>query len=149
MSREFKPIVRLHGTSLDGTRPIPYALCGIKGIGKRIAWAIVRRADLDPNARLGSLSEGELKRMEAILEDPTSWGFPTWLFNRRKDPKTGMDLHLLASDLELQVKSDIELMREIRCWKGERHARGLKVRGQRTKTTGRKGRTVGVVRRRR
>ena len=149
MAREVKPIVRLHGTSLDGTKPTPYALCGIKGIGQRIAWAIVRRAGIDPTTRLGSLSEGELKRLEAIIEDPASWGLPSWLFNRRKDPRTGKDLHLLGSDLELQVKADIELMKEIRCWKGERHARGLKVRGQRTKTTGRKGRTVGVVRRRR
>jgi len=149
LSREVRQIVRLHGASLDGTKPIPYALTGIKGIGQRIAWAIVRRAGIDPNTRLGALSEGELKKLEAIIEDPSSWGLPTWLFNRRKDPRTGRDLHLLGSDLELQVKADIELMKEIRCWKGERHARGLKVRGQRTKTTGRKGRTVGVVRRRR
>jgi len=149
LSREIRPIVRLHGTSLDGTKPTPYALMGIKGIGQRIAWAIVRRAGIDPNTRLGALSEGELKKLEAIIEDPASWGLPTWLFNRRKDPRTGRDLHLLGSDLELQVKTDIELMKEIRCWKGERHARGLKVRGQRTKTTGRKGRTVGVVRKRR
>lgn len=149
MSREVRQIVRLHGTSLDGTRPTPYALMDIKGIGQRIAWAIVRRAGIDPNTRLGALSEGELKKLEAIIEDPASWGLPTWLFNRRKDPRTGKDLHLLGSDLELQVKADIELMKEIRSWKGERHARGLKVRGQRTKTTGRKGRTVGVVRRRR
>lgn len=147
--REFKPIVRLHGMSLDGTKPVPYALCGIRGIGQRLAWAIVRRAGIDPNARLGSLTGGELKRLEALLEDPSGWGLPTWLFNRRKDPRTGRNLHLLGSDLELQVKADIALMREIRCWRGERHARGLKVRGQRTKTTGRKGRTVGVVRRRR
>ncbi len=149
MSREVRQIVRLHGASLDGTKPTPYALTGIKGIGQRIAWAIVRRAGIDPNTRLGTLSEGELKKLEAIIEDPASWGLPTWLLNRRKDPRTGRDLHLLGSDLELQVKADIELMKEIRCWKGERHARGLKVRGQRTKTTGRKGRTVGVVRKRR
>jgi small subunit ribosomal protein S13 len=68
------------------------------------------------------------------------------MLNRQKDPMTGDDLHLLASDLDLRIKDDIDLMRETRSWKGERHARGLKVRGQRTKTTGRTGRSVGVSR---
>ena len=48
--------------------------------------------------------------------------------------------------LVLRNKDDIDLMRETRSWKGERHARGLKVRGQHTKTTGRTGRSVGVSR---
>ena len=68
------------------------------------------------------------------------------MLNRRKDPQTGRDLHLLASDLTLAQREDIDIMKETRSWKGERHARGLKVRGQRTKTTARKGRSVGVSR---
>jgi len=70
------------------------------------------------------------------------------MFNRRKDTQTGRDLHLLASDLTLREREDIDLMRETRSWKGERHSLGLKVRGQRTKTTARKGRSVGVSRKR-
>ena len=61
---------------------------------------------------------------------------------------TGDDLHMIASDLDLRNRDDIELMRETRSWKGERHSRGLKVRGQRTKTTGRTGRSVGVSKKR-
>ncbi|MCX6642763.1 MAG: 30S ribosomal protein S13, partial [Candidatus Bathyarchaeota archaeon] len=53
-------------------------------------------------------------------------------------------LHLLASDLDMRTKDEIDLMKETRSWKGERHARGIKVRGQHTKTTARKGRSVGV-----
>jgi small subunit ribosomal protein S13 len=68
------------------------------------------------------------------------------MLNRRKDPQTGLDRHLLASDLTLAQREDIDIMRETRSWKGERHARGLKVRGQRTKTAARKGRSVGVSR---
>jgi small subunit ribosomal protein S13 len=68
------------------------------------------------------------------------------MLNRRKDLQTGGDVHLLASDLALREKEDVDVMRETRSWKGERHARGLKVRGQRTKTTARKGRSVGVSR---
>ncbi|GAG60554.1 unnamed protein product, partial [marine sediment metagenome] len=44
------------------------------------------------------------------------------------------------------VKRDIERMRRLRSWKGYRHGFGLKVRGQRTRSTGRKGLVVGVIR---
>lgn len=146
MSKEFKYIVRVHGTSLDGTKPVPYALCDIKGVGIRLARSIVKKADLDQRQRIGNLSEAEVKRLGDMLEVPGERGLPTWMLNRRKDPETGGDLHLLTSDLTLRVKSDVDLMREIRSWKGERHAKGLKVRGQRTKTTARKGRSIGVSR---
>jgi len=77
------------------------------------------------------------------------FGIPNWMLNRRKDLETGKDLHLIGSDLEFRVKQDIEFMKSIKSWKGWRHSLGLKVRGQRTRTTGRTGRTVGVHRRRR
>jgi len=147
VSREFKYIVRLHGTSLDGAKPLPYALCDLKGLGVRVAKGIVDGLGLDPGMRLGNLSDSEIKRLEDALEDPAGRGLPPWMLNRRKDPQTGEDLHMLTSDLTLREKEDIDLMREIRSWKGERHGRGLKVRGQRTKTTARKGRSIGVSRR--
>ncbi len=147
MSREFNYIVRLHGSNLDGTKLIPYALCEIKGVGIRVARAIVKNLGLDPFERLGALSDGDIRQLEEILENPASRGIPTWMLNRRKDMYTGEDVHLLTSDLTLREKEDIDLMRETRSWKGERHARGLKVRGQKTKTTARKGRSIGVSRR--
>ncbi len=146
MSREFNYIVRLHGSNLDGTKMLPYALCELKGVGIRVARTMIKRLNLDPNTRLGELSDSDVRRIEVILDNPASRGIPKWMLNRRKDPQTGKDLHLLASDLDLAQKDDIDLMREIRSWKGERHSRGLKVRGQRTKTTARKGRSVGVSR---
>jgi len=104
---------------------------------------------LDETERLGALSEAEVRQLERALEDPLSVGVPRWMLNRQKAPEAGVDLHLLSSELDLRVKEDIDLMRETRSWKGERHARGLKVRGQRTKTTGRTGRSIGVSRSRR
>jgi small subunit ribosomal protein S13 len=148
VSREFNYIVRLHGSNLDGTKLLPYALCDLKGVGIRIARTIIKNLGLDPDLRLGALSEADVRRLEDILGDPASRGLPNWMLNRRKDPQTGRDIHLLASDLTLSQKEDINLMRETRSWKGERHSQGLKVRGQRTKTTARKGRSVGVSRRR-
>jgi len=147
VSREFKYIVRLYGTSLDGTKPVPYALCDVKGVGIRLARSITKREGVDPSMRLGDLSDGEIKRLEDTLNNPLARGIPSWMINRRKDPQTGENLHLLTADLDLRVKDDIDLMRETRSWKGERHSRGLKVRGQRTKTAARKGRSVGVSRR--
>jgi small subunit ribosomal protein S13 len=146
VSREFNYIVRLHGTNIDGTKTVPYALCEVKGVGIRLARSIVKQLGLDSTERLGSLSNADIRRLEDAIDNPLSVGLPKWMLNRRKDPMTGDDLHLLASDLELRNKEDIDLMRETRSWKGERHSRGLKVRGQRTKTTARKGRSVGVSR---
>ena len=146
MSREFNYIVRLHGTNLDGTKLLPYALCDIKGVGIRLARTIVKKLGLDPEERLGSLSDADVRRLDEVLEAPSSRGVPHWMLNRRKDPLNGEDTHMLSSDLTLRVKEDIDLMRETRSWKGERHARGLKVRGQKTKTTARRGRSIGVSR---
>jgi small subunit ribosomal protein S13 len=148
VSREFNYIVRLHGSNLDGTKLIPYALCDLKGVGIRVSRTVVKSLGLDPSLRLGALSDADVRRLEEMLDNPTSGGIPAWMFNRRKDSQTGRDLHILGSDLTLREREDIDLMRETRSWKGERHSRGLKVRGQRTKTTARKGRSVGVSRRR-
>jgi small subunit ribosomal protein S13 len=141
-------MIRLHGTNIDGTKTVPYALSEVKGVGIRLARSIVRQLGLDSTERLGSLSDADVKRLEVAIANPLSVGLPEWMLNRRKDPMTGENLHLLASDLDLRIRDDIDIMRETRSWKGERHARGLKVRGQRTKTTARKGRSVGVSRRR-
>jgi len=148
VSREFNYIVRLHGSNLDGTKLIPYALCDLKGVGIRVSRTVVKKLGLDPSLRLGTISDADVRRLEEMLDNPTSGGIPAWMFNRRKDSQTGKDLHILGSDLTLREREDIDIMRETRSWKGERHARGLKVRGQRTKTTARKGRSVGVSRRR-
>jgi len=68
--------------------------------------------------------------------------------NRHKDPETGQDLQFIGPDLSLLIKTDINKMIQLRSWTGTRHSLGLKVRGQRTKTTGRTGRAVGVKKKR-
>jgi len=146
VSREFNYIVRLHGSNLDGTKLLPYALCDLKGVGIRVSKTMIKKLGLDPSIRLGTLPEADVRRLEEILDNPASGGIPNWMLNRRKDLETGKDIHLLGSDLTLRVRDDIDLMKETRSWKGNRHARGLKVRGQRTKTAARKGRSVGVSR---
>ena len=149
MSSEFKHIVRLAGRDLDGTKRVVYALTKIKGINIRLANAIVKKIQVPSDKRLGFLSEAEIKRIEEAIMNVSNYGIPSWLFNRRKDLETGKDLHLITSDLELRMKEDIEREQAMKSWRGYRHSYGLKVRGQKTRTTGRKGRVVGVKKRRR
>ncbi|MHA1207806.1 MAG: 30S ribosomal protein S13 [Candidatus Freyarchaeota archaeon] len=137
------------GTDLDGSKKFLYALTDIKGVGIRLADAILRVAGLDPNIRLGYVSDQDVKKVEEILADPAKFGIPGWMLNRQKDVSTGRDRHLIGSDLTLTIKSDIDTLRRTKSYRGIRHALGLKVRGQRTKTTGRKGQTVGVRRKKR
>jgi len=144
MSNEFRYILRIIGTDIDGTLKMPYALKRIKGVNLTLANAILKKAGINPDKRAGFLTESELGRIEQIIKDPTKFELPNWLLNRRKDLETGKDLHLIRADLDLSTKTDIKQMKEIKSWRGYRHAYGLKVRGQRTRTTGRKGKAVGV-----
>jgi small subunit ribosomal protein S13 len=144
MSREFRHIFRITGTDIDGTLKMPYALKRIKGVNLNLANAILKKAEINPDKRAGFLTEAEVERIEQIIKEPTKFGLPNWLLNRRKDSESGKDLHLIRADLDLRTKMDIKQMKEIKSWRGYRHAHGLKVRGQRTRTTGRKGKAVGV-----
>lgn len=144
MSEEFRHILRIIDTDVDGTLKAPYALKKIKGISLSLANAILKKAGVDPNIRAGLLTEANIEKIEEIIKDPTKHGIPNWLLNKRKDVETGEDKHLISADLILRTKMDIEQMKEIKSWRGYRHAYGLKVRGQRTKTTGRSGKALGV-----
>ena len=144
MPREFQHIIRFAGTDINGIQPVTYALTDVKGLGIKLANAIIEKSGINPETRMGFLSSIEVEKIEDILQNPLKYGIPKWLLNRRKDRETGKDLHLLSSDLVLQTKNDIEGMKKIRSWKGFRHSYGLKVRGQRTRTTGRKGKAIGV-----
>jgi len=144
MSKEFQHIVRIAGTDLDGTLKLNYALANIKGIGVPLANAIVRKASLNQETRVGFLSEIDVDRLTDIITNPAKHGFPPWMLNRRKDMETGKDLHLTGADLALKIKTDIEDMKNLKSWRGYRHAYGLRVRGQRTRTTGRSGKAMGV-----
>ncbi len=146
MATEFKHIVRIADTDLEGKKKVPYALAKIKGIGIRLGQIICRLAKIDMNKRLGELSEEEIQRIEETIKNLPKL-VPPWLLNRPRDPFTGENMHKVAGDWDLTVKMDIEFLKTIKCWRGLRHAWGLPVRGQRTRTCFRKGRTVGVMRR--
>ena len=145
----FRHIVRVSGTDLDGNLKVVHAITKIKGISIRFADVLMKIAQIDPEIRLGSLPERDVKKIEDTLKaqtEETNKDLPTFLINRPKDIKSGQNRHVIGSTLMLVVKSDIDTMKRTRSLKGIRHQLGLKVRGQHTKSTGRKGLTVGVHR---
>ena len=143
-SQEFRHIVRILGSDSAGTLKVSYAVTSIKGVSLSLSNAILKKAGINPDLRAGFLTEADISKIEEIVKDPAKYNLPTWLFNRRKDAETGKDLHLISADLVLKTKTDIDDAKNIRSWRGYRHAYGLKVRGQRTKTTGRSGKSLGV-----
>jgi len=144
----FRHIVRIAGVDVEGDLLLPYGLAKIKGIGYNFALALIRVLGYDPRLRVGFLTDEDVKRIEDAINNPSKYGIPLWYFNRRKDYVTGEDKHLIGADLIFAARQDIEREIKIKSWRGIRHALGLKVRGQRTHTTGRIGPTVGVSKRR-
>jgi len=100
---------------------------------------------IKPDQRIGYLSPEQIKSIENIIKNPSTSNFPSWFLNRRKDVETGEDKHLITSDIAFTVRNDIEREKTSGSWRGIRHMFGLKVRGQRTRCTGRKGGAVGVA----
>ena len=142
---EIKYFVRVGTTDLDGTKSVRVALTGIKGVGRHTASVITRMAKVDEYATLGRLEEAAVDRLRVAVEQYAS-KIPQWMANRPKDVYTGETKHLFGADVQLTKDEDVNLMRKIRCYRGIRHETGQKVRGQRTKSTGRTGTTVGVKR---
>ena len=144
-SQEYNHIVRIVGNDIPGERKIIIGLTQIKGIGYNFATAILDSLKINPNTNIGYLTESEVQAIEKLITDPSSANFPSWFLNRRKDLETGKDMHLLTSDIDFTLRNDIERERVTNSWRGYRHLYGLKVRGQRTRCTGRKGGAVGVA----
>jgi len=138
-------MVRIVGNDIPGERKIIAGLTQIRGIGYMFANTILNILKINPNQRIGYLSPEQIKSIENIVKNPSTSNFPSWFLNRRKDVETGEDKHLITSDIAFTVRNDIEREKTVGSWRGIRHMFGLKVRGQRTRCTGRKGGAVGVA----
>jgi len=145
---QFRYIVRIAGTDIDGKMKLVWGLASIKGIGYSTALAVARILGLNPEMLIGYLTEEQVSKIESVIQDLTKLGLPSWMYNRRNDIESGVNLHLIGSDLLLYARRDIEREIKIGSWRGARHKLGYKVRGQRTRTTGRLGMTVGVRKKR-
>nr|XP_023395971.1 40S ribosomal protein S18 [Loxodonta africana] len=127
---KFQHILRVLNTNIDGRRKIAFAITAIKGVGRRYAHVVLRKADIDLTKRAGELTEDEVERVITIMQNPRQYKIPDWFLNRQKDVKDGKYSQVCIDEGSGGV--------------GKFLTCSLRVRGQHTKTTGRRGRTVGV-----
>ena len=106
---------RILGVDVPSDRPAVIALTYLYGVGPKTARTLCHRAGIDPHVRARELREDELARLAAILD---------------KD-------YTIEGQLRRQVAQNIARLKDINCYRGVRHRRGLPVRGQRTRTNAR------------
>jgi small subunit ribosomal protein S13 len=140
---DLRYFVRIGATDLDGTKTVERSLREMKGIGKRTARIVTDAAGVDRQATFGLLENDEIDAVVDAVQNLESH-IPEWMANRRNDFFSGETTHKTGSDLEEKRRHDINRMKMIDSYKGVRHKRGQKVRGQRTKSTGRTEGTIGV-----
>jgi small subunit ribosomal protein S13 len=140
----FRYIVRIANTDLDGTRPAALALTGVRGVGLRIAEVACRLADINATEMIGNLPETMVEGLETTLGS-LSGKMPSWMVNHPNEPLAGESPHYFGPDLETRRRDDVNVMKMIRSYRGVRHERGQKVRGQRTRSNGRTGMAAGVL----
>lgn len=116
---------RIAGIDVPDKKKILYALQYVHGIGAKFARDILTEAGVDPDMRANEVPEQKLAQINAIIDA----GF------------------LVEGALRRQVSQNIQRLKEIRCYRGDRHRRGLPCRGQRTKSNARtrKGRKKTVA----
>jgi small subunit ribosomal protein S13 len=134
-------VIRILSTDIEGGVKIYPGLTRIKGVSWTLSNAVCLVLGIDKNRKIGSLTEGEIKKISEFIKNPK---IPEYIFNRRGDFKTGENKQLVSSDLELQKEFDIKRLKQIRSYRGLRHASGLPVRGQRTRSNFRKNRRKGA-----
>ncbi len=106
---------RLLGVDIPNNRPTAVSLTYLYGVGPQIASELCRKAGVDPTARAKDLKEDEIARLANLLDND----------------------YVVEGQLRRQVSQNIARLREIGCYRGIRHRKGLPVRGQRTKTNAR------------
>ncbi len=145
-NEDFQYIVRMANRDLDGERSVRLALADLKGVGDRLSQIIVKKFDLPASKKIGELKEEDLDSLREFIESREFSGIPSWALNHRGELVSGEDINVVSNDLDQAVNDDINLMKKIKTYRGVRHEKGKKVRGQRTRSNGRKGLTVGVQR---
>jgi len=118
-------VPRIAGIDVPEKKKIYFALQYIHGIGPKFAGDILAEAKVNPDLRAGEIDEQQLAQISAVI-DAT---------------------YLVEGALRRQVSQNIQRLKDIRCYRGDRHRRGLPVRGQRTRSNARtrKGRRKTVA----
>ena len=142
---DFSYILRMADSDIDGLRPIAIGLTSIKGIGMRTSQQICRLADINGKKLGGHLSDEEQDSLRNSIDEYATT-VPWWLVNRQRDLETNEDAHIVATEVKLTRDDDVSRIAGVKAYRGMRHRTGHKVRGQRLRSNGRKGSTLGVER---
>ncbi len=142
---DIRRIVRVLATDVDGNLAVWRALRKVKGVGFVFSRAVCTATGIDRNKKIGALADSDLKDLERFITQPQ---LPSWMLNRRKDMETGKDIHLTMAELSLKKRDDINMMKKVHSYKGVRHELGQPVRGQRTRSSFRTSKSVGVSKKR-
>jgi small subunit ribosomal protein S13 len=106
---------RISGVDIPNDKRVIIALGYIYGVGPNNAKAILKEAGIDENVRSKNLTEDEISRIATIIDRN----------------------YVVEGQLRRQIAQNISRLKEIQCYRGSRHRRGLPVRGQRTRTNSR------------
>jgi len=106
---------RIAGVDIPDNKPIRYALRYVYGIGPKVADDILKQADIDPTIRARELTDQQVSAINGLIDAN----------------------YVVEGALRRQVAQNIARLREIRCYRGDRHRKGLPVRGQRTRCNAR------------
>jgi small subunit ribosomal protein S13 len=133
-SDDFRYIIRISNTDINGEKNVVDALRKIKGVSFMFANAICQAAGISRTAQAGLLADADIKKLQEALSDPKKAGIPAWVFNRRRDPESGEDNHVVTNDLIIAQEDDIKRLKKIKSYRGVRHQNRLPLRGQRTRS---------------
>ena len=142
---DFSYILRIADSDIDGLRPIAIGITSVKGIGMRTSQQICRLAGVDGNTLGGHLTDDEQDRLRNSIDDYATT-VPWWLVNRQRDVGTNEDAHIVATEVKMTRDDDVARIAGVKAYRGMRHRSGHKVRGQRLRSNGRKGSSLGVER---
>ena len=140
---DFSYIIRMADTDVDGLKKPQTALTSVRGIGNRTAAMICDASALDRDRLAGHMTSEDQELLRSAIEEYSQTA-PTWMLNRQRDPESGEYFHIFGQDAKLTQEDDISRLRAIKAYRGVRHATGNKVRGQRGRSNGRSGLTLGV-----
>ncbi len=117
-------MARISGVTIPDTKQVHVALTYVYGIGPKTSVDILAAAKVDPTTRVKNLTDGEISKIQDVINDK----------------------HMVEGELQRVVATNIKRLRDIKSYRGERHAKALPSRGQRTRTNGRtrRGRRVAV-----
>lgn len=91
-----------------------FAMTAIKGIGRRYANVVCKKADVDITKRAGELSEEEIDKIVTIMQNPRQYKIPDWFLNRQKDIKDGKFSQVMSNTLDNKLREDLERLKKIR-----------------------------------